>query len=545
MSWDQEDFLVRLRAAVDAYEGDRAAALCQELIDRLNDGEALQQGIGRKVLAALRRKCYFDLMEKVADALREAGFDDNQVRRQYAQALIDQGKISAAAYVLELLVASTADDPEENAEARGLLGRIAKQLFVNAVKEDPKSIEKHRTRQNLQKAVKAYQDVYQSDPARPLWHGINTVALVLRAERDKVELEGAPDARQIAQEILDQIEDRRKALKAEGKKLYAWDMATALEANVALGDEEEALVWLSRYVQNEDADAFELSSTERQLREIWGLTAEEPPGSLLLPLLQSAALKRKFGQVNIPTAQVAPTIEQTFRLEKTFGDEKFVPLGWYRAGLERCRGVAQIRNQFGKGLGTGFLLRERDFVPELGDGLLLLTNFHVIPKAVAADDAVIIFEGLESAAGKEYRVKEVLWSSPFVELDATLLRLDRPVEATEAYPIAENLPENDGKKKVYVIGHPLGGGLSFSLADNALLGYNERLVHYRAPTEGGSSGSPVFDENWKLIALHHGGGNGLKRLDGKPGFYDANEGIYIRRIFEAVKAAGVIAPPAP
>ncbi|HBL29593.1 MAG TPA: serine protease, partial [Acidobacteria bacterium] len=45
--------------------------------------------------------------------------------------------------------------------------------------------------------------------------------------------------------------------------------------------------------------------------------------------------------------------------------------------------------------------------------------------------------------------------------------------------------------KVYVIGHPLGGGLSLSLTDNALLGTSERLLHYRAPTEGGSSGSPV------------------------------------------------------
>ena len=81
--------------------------------------------------------------------------------------------------------------------------------------------------------------------------------------------------------------------------------------------------------------------------------------------------------------------------------------------------------------------------------------------------------------------------------------------------------------------------------DNALLGYNERLVHYRAPTEGGSSGSPVFDDQWDLIALHHGGGNGLKRLDGQAGFYDANEGIYIQRIFDAVRAAGVVKPPAP
>lgn len=533
MSWNQEDFLERLRAAVDAYDGERAAALCQELIDRLNDGEALEPGVGKTVLASLRRKCYFELMEKVADALREAGLDDNQVRRQYAQALIDQGKIPAAAYVLELLVDRTAEDPGENAEARGLLGRISKQLYVNAVKDDPQATGKHRARQNLQKAVKAYQEVYESDPARHLWHGINAVALTLRAERDGVELEGAPDARRIARDILEVI---------TATKTDAWSYATALEASVALGDTEQALIWLSRYVQQKDADAFELLSTERQLREVWGLTVNEPPGALLLPLLQSATLKRKFGRVDLVQGEVAATIEQTVRLEKTFGSETYVPLAWYRTGLERCRGVAQVRNRFGQGLGTGFLLRERDFVPEAGDGLLLLTNAHVVPRAVAPDDAVIIFEGLETAAGQQYLVTQVLWSSPFTELDATLMRLDRAVAGPEPYPIARELPENDGKKKVFVIGHPKGGGLSFSLADNALLAYNERLVHYRAPTEGGSSGSPVFDDQWKLIALHHGGGLGLKRLDGQAGFYDANEGIHIHRILEAVRAAGVVAP---
>lgn len=533
MSWDQQSFLERLKAAVDEFDGERTAVLCQELIGRLDEGEAPREGLGRKVLATLRRKCYFELMEKVADALREAGFDDHQVRRQYAQALIDQGKASAAVYVLEPL----ADHPEEGAEARGLLGRVYKQLYVNAAGGGGQA--GLRSRRNLQRAVSAYQEVYRSGPADHLWHGINTVALVLRAERDGLELEGAPDARAIAREVLELIDARKAALEAEGKKLDAWSLATALEASVALGDSEQALVWLSRYVKNKDADAFELASTERQLREIWGLTVDEEPGDELLPLLQSAALKRRFGRVEVAGTQVASTIQQTFRLERTFGSEKFVPLAWYRMGLERCRGVAQIRNRFGQGLGTGFLLRGTDFMPALGDGLLLLTNAHVIPTAVAPGDAVIVFEALESVAGQQFRVAKVLWSSPFGELDGTLLQLDRPVAGPEPFPIAQELPKKEGQPKVFVIGHPLGGGLSISLTDNALLGYNERLLHYRAPTEGGSSGSPVFDDQWRLVALHHGGGLGLPRLDGQPGTYSANEGIHIHRILEAVRAAGV------
>jgi S1-C subfamily serine protease len=256
-------------------------------------------------------------------------------------------------------------------------------------------------------------------------------------------------------------------------------------------------------------------------------------------------LKQRFGKVVISGGQVGETIQQSarleesFRLEKTFGSDRYVPLAWYRLGLERCRGVAQIRDRFGRGLGTGFVIRGTDLAPNLGDGFLLLTNNHVVPSAVTPENAVVAFEALETMAGQQLRVTEMLWTSPFAELDATLLRLDKPVSGPEAFPIANQLPRNDGeekgKQKVYVIGHPLGGGLSISLSDNALLAYNERLLHYRAPTEGGSSGSPVFNDQWDLIALHHGGGEALKRLDGEAGFYQANEGIYIQRIIEAVR----------
>lgn len=548
MSWDQEGFLARLRTAVDDFDSEGTAALCKELIARLEEGEELRPGIGRKVLATLRRKCYFALMESVADTLRAAGEDDNQVRRQYAQALIDQGKIPAAAYVLELLVARTADDPEENAEARGLLGRIHKQLYVDALKADPQAAGKLLNRRNLFRAVVTYHDVYLSDPARHLWHGINTAALAARAQKDGVALDGAPDPRNIARAILATIEAAKQALEAEGKALEAWDLATAMEASVALGDVEQAQLWLGRYVQHEGADAFELQSTERQLREVWGLDVGTPPGSLLLPVLQSAALQRKFGRVDLAGSQVGTTIRETRELEKTFGSDSYVSLSWYRLGLERCRGVAQIRTATGDGIGTGFLVRGSDLAPALDGSFLLLTNAHVVSddpavqddkKALAPDEAVVYFEALETVAGRPFRVAELLWTSPPGELDATLLRLEEPVTGPEPFPVAKRLPASDGKQKVYVIGHPRGGGLSISLTDNALLGYDDRLLHYRAPTEGGSSGSPVFNNQWKLIGLHHAGGHDLERLDGQPGTYDANEGIQIQRIIAAVQAAGI------
>ena len=62
-------------------------------------------------------------------------------------------------------------------------------------------------------------------------------------------------------------------------------------------------------------------------------------------------------------------------------------------------------------------------------------------------------------------------------------------------------------------------------------------LHYRAPTEGGISGSPVFNSRlWQVIALHHMGGTiGVRKLNGKEGTYGANQGVSIQSIAAAIK----------
>lgn len=534
MSWSEGEFLKKLTAAVESFDRDGTAKLCNELISALDQGAEPSAKGAKTILQTLRRKCHFDLMERVAEELLLAGGDGNQVRSQYAQALIDQGKLAQAVHVLE---------SRESAEARGLLGRAYKQLYVNAVNADntggsAKSLRKIQL--HLQRAVNAYSGVYQADPADHLWHGINAVALTFRARRDGVKLDPELDAEAMAKEILSFVENKQK--------IDSWDMATAAEACVALGDSMKALEWIGKYVQQEGADAFELSSTERQLREVWGLTVDKPPGSLLLPLLQSQILQRKGGQVQVAEGALDATIRETKNLEKILGTEGTVSFQWYLLGLERCRAVAQVRTATGEGFGTGFLIRGGDLLPALGGELLLLTNAHVVsddPAVQASEgslppeDAVIIFEALPTAAGQRFRAAELLWTSPPDDLDATLLRLDPPITDLDPYSISKALPVLDGKQKTYIIGHPGGRSLSLSLQDNLLLDYDDRRLHYRTPTEGGSSGSPVFNQQWKLIGLHHAGSLEMECLNGKPGTYAANEGIWIQKIIKELAAAGI------
>jgi len=89
---------------------------------------------------------------------------------------------------------------------------------------------------------------------------------------------------------------------------------------------------------------------------------------------------------------------------------------------------------------------------------------------------------------------------------------------------------------VYVIGYPLGGDLSFSIHDSVWLDMDASTFHYRTPTEPGSSGSPVFDEDgWRVVALHRAGGSRVPRLSGV-GTYEANVGVAIEAIRQAVRA---------
>ena len=74
--------------------------------------------------------------------------------------------------------------------------------------------------------------------------------------------------------------------------------------------------------------------------------------------------------------------------------------------------------------------------------------------------------------------------------------------------------------------------MQLSFQDNILLDHQDPKIHYRTPTEGGSSGSPVFNQQWELIGLHHAGSAEMNCLNGKPGFYEANEGMWIQTIIK-------------
>jgi endonuclease G, mitochondrial len=57
-----------------------------------------------------------------------------------------------------------------------------------------------------------------------------------------------------------------------------------------------------------------------------------------------------------------------------------------------------------------------------------------------------------------------------------------------------------------IVQHPDGRLKEVVLRENRLVARLDTVLHYVADTEPGSSGSPVFNNQWQAIALHHWGG---------------------------------------
>ena len=107
----------------------------------------------------------------------------------------------------------------------------------------------------------------------------------------------------------------------------------------------------------------------------------------------------------------------------------------------------------------------------------------------------------------------VLIDSPIEHLNYQFLLLDRWPGTVGDLLLAPRTPQPEDK--VFVISYPGGRGLTIALDDNEVVtreqlsdnaGRRFQAHHffYRAPTEPGSSGGPVFNESWELAGVHIG-----------------------------------------
>jgi hypothetical protein len=507
----------------------------------------------------MRAKRAFDELGIVCDAMRYYDPNDLIIRVWEAQSLVDRGMPMAARDVLLPAVKLAVEKNDETAwlEIQGLLGRSAKQIFVENAATAPWQATAY-----LEEALTAYRTAFSRNPSKAWYQGGNVAALLRR----KSMLFGGPAT--VADDSAAFAEDLRKTCDAiPVERRDYWWYATSAEVELGRGNYEAFAGEVKKFLDhrddkgNSDTDSFALNSMLRQLREVWLLDTDNTPavarGTLALlstALLQSGDSKEALV---VPADSVADqrTIDDVTRgqLQKVFGDVGPMSVDWWELGLKRARSVAAIYGPGPMGMrrvGTGFLIKIK--VCNGGDvGCFVLTNAHVIgdpdSSLVAVQsyqEAAVRFEGYDPA--RNFKVKSVAWVSGAAELDATLLEIEGCPPDIEPIPVMMTLPDAASKRRLYIIGHAGGNELAFSFEDNQLLDHEGPLaghprqqgvirIHYRTPTVGGSSGSPVFvDNRWTAIGLHHSGSAMMQKLNDKPGTYQANEGIALSSISKAL-----------
>ena len=504
----------RLRTSLDTGKPEDIADAVRAVQMKVWGGKVEPDQVD-EVLAELQRNRHVQHVIDIADAATAVGSITPAGRRRYCQMLIESGALHAAELgCAELL--DLAEDAKERGEALGLLGRIRKQRYVTS-----------RRPEDLIGAVAAYQFAYAGGGDR-LWHGINVLALTSRANRDGIEVPEPVDADSLARSLLDEVR------QTEPEVREIWERTTEVEALVALGDEssvDEAVSVAQQLADSKSVRPFELESLRRQLADIWEL---EPHHPVLVAIVDQKLRLGARAHVELPDSPA--------QLEKIFGTALPVGYNHLMLGLHCAESVGKITDASDEPWGTGFLLRGSLIHPDFGDGPVLITNAHVCSPEpgvgkLLPSEAKAVFDVTKSVDGSQLVLTgfECLWSSPPSVCDVTILRFTGPEPALEHELEVARYPQpvTEGAY-VYVIGHPAGGGIKFSIRGNDLLAYDADMfkVHYTAPTEGGSSGSPVFSQAWQLMAVHHAGDSKMHRLDDPSATYQANEGITIKGIRE-------------
>jgi tetratricopeptide (TPR) repeat protein len=497
----------------------------------------------RGLLKELRDQCEYERLIAVAEALGRIDSKHELTRRLYAQALIETGKVTAAIDMLQALAKRLPGDHPESLEAMGLLGRAYKQIFF-----DSRDRTSQAAREALKQAITAYRKPYEANPANT-WHGVNLLALITNCRRLGIPLAAGLESRALATQLLATLREIPQDKRDE------WYLPTLAE--VTLGTQDRGLIegTLREYAGSPDVQAFQLRSTLRQFTTIWNVEDDER-GRAMVNILRARLMQLPGGSLELSPQDVRQLRDQPApdrsQLEALLGTEGPKTYRWWQTGLTRALSVAAVHRKLSGRIGTGFLVRARDFNLSPPDELLLLTNFHVVnPEGIAPgirpEQAEVVFEAHDP--NRSYNVAEIVWKSPIEKCDASLLRLEGGVAGIEPIPVAGVLPAIEATARVYIVGHPGGRDLAFSFQDNELLDHEGPpagrpqiadvcRVHYRAPTEGGSSGSPVFNGDlWQVIALHHRGGTAaMPKLNGASGTYAANEGIWIQSIISAMNA---------
>jgi hypothetical protein len=216
-------------------------------------------------------------------------------------------------------------------------------------------------------------------------------------------------------------------------------------------------------------------------------------------------------------------------------DETLLDISFLELGLRKAAAGCRLSVKLKSGIqaATGW---------RIGPSLLL-TNHHVLYDWQGDGSPAL---SVEAAFGYETDLEGKLRKANVVMGDVATIEGDRDhdfavISTSEALPgdvptlsLAPSAsPAVDDR--VIIIQHPHGLPKKIALAHNLVRYIDDDLVQYWTDTEAGSSGSPVFNESWEVVALHHRWVESPAPDD----FAFRNQGRNIRRVAGLVDGLGV------
>ncbi len=223
-------------------------------------------------------------------------------------------------------------------------------------------------------------------------------------------------------------------------------------------------------------------------------------------------------------------------MERILGENDLVPVAYLMKGFNVAKSVCRIiirdKNRNTVGYGTGFLISSK----------ILITNNHVLPDEESASFSILEFNFQNDENYMPCRTYyfELSPERLFItdeNLDFTMVAvndIESKGKTLSDFGYLRLLPDK-GKilegEYVSIIQHPKGGPKSVTLRENEIKYLFDDFIQYSTDTQPGSSGSPVFNDQWVVVGIHH---SGVPDPDNS-GEWIANEGIRISSIAKFIE----------
>lgn len=199
-------------------------------------------------------------------------------------------------------------------------------------------------------------------------------------------------------------------------------------------------------------------------------------------------------------AQQLPTVGA---LERIIGDETHdQPVSYFNSLVSAADAVGLIKIEGSGGAqATGFLI---------GPQLLLTVN-HVLPDIEAAKSALVSFSRESSAVGDDdfhqFQTQPSLLFVTNQALDYTLVAMKNISDGGKKLTDFGKI-DTDSSSKIVVgqrvnVIHSSRSVKSISMRESKVVALTGQHLHYTAATSRGASGSPVLNDKFELLALHH------------------------------------------